>query len=78
MTTAASTDERLIPLRSGMEMVGIRSATTAYKLIDSGELPEPVYRGRNAFFLLSELQAHIARLAEKRRAAAAHPHRGSA
>lgn len=63
-----STD-RLVPLREGMRIVGVRSPTTYYQLIETGALPALIKRGRNSFHLESDLQKYVASLAAQRKAA---------
>lgn len=57
--------DRLIPFVEGLTIIGVKSRTSAYKLIADGEL-SPVHRGRHVFFLESDLQTYITRLASSR------------
>lgn len=58
---------RLIPPREGMRIVGVKSPTTYYALIKSGELPPLIKRGRCSFHLESDLVAYVEKLAASRR-----------
>lgn len=65
----AARGDRLVSVREGMQVVGVRSATTYYKLIENGDLPPLIKRGRNSFHLESDLQAYVSRLSATRVAA---------
>ena len=69
MSDVAETIDRLVSPREAMPIVGVRSPTTFYALIKSGELPPLIKRGRSSFHLLSDLQKYVARLAATRQAA---------
>lgn len=60
---------RLVPIREGMPIVGVKSETSYRKLVEAGQLPPFVRRGRNVFHLESDLQAYVARLAKSREVA---------
>ncbi|MEC8848332.1 MAG: hypothetical protein VYB93_03545 [Pseudomonadota bacterium] len=61
--------DRLVPLREALPQVGYRSRTSLYRdLRDDDEFPAPIYRGRNVFFLQSELTRYVRELADRARA----------
>lgn len=60
---------RLIPLLEGFRAFGVKSPTTGYRLIAEQMLPQPVRRGRNQFFVSTELEAAIQRVIETRETA---------
>ena len=60
-----SEPDKLIPFSDALAYLGI-SRSTAYRLLESGELPSPVKIGARNFFSARELQAWISeRLAER-------------
>lgn len=61
--------DRLVPPREGMHILGVKSASTYYSLIRSGELPPLIKRGRSSYHLESELRTYLQRLASSRVAA---------
>ena len=61
--------DRLIPPSEAMRIIGVRSPTSFYALIKSGELPPLIRRGRNVFHLESDLSTYIEQLAATRKAA---------
>jgi predicted DNA-binding transcriptional regulator AlpA len=61
--------DRLVTVKEAKHIVGVSSHTTFYALVNSGELPKLIKRGRNSFLLQSDLDAYVARLAATRKAA---------
>lgn len=59
--------DRLIPFGEAGNIVGYRSRTSLYKAVSDGVLPEPITRGRNRYFLESDLQKYVQRLAQMQR-----------
>ena len=60
--------DRLVPLREGTRLLGLKSTTSYYELIRRGELPPLIKRGRNSFHLESDLRTYVERLAATRNA----------
>lgn len=58
--------DRLLSPKESMKIAGIRSASTFYQLVKSGELPPLIKRGRSSFHLASEIDAYVQRLANAR------------
>lgn len=57
--------DRLVSVEESMKIVGVKSPTSLYALISSGELPGFIKRGRRSFLLESELQRYVAKLAAR-------------
>lgn len=55
--------DRLISFQEAKSVIGVKSDTTFYKMIREGEFKEPIRRGRNLFFLESDVQQYIKALA---------------
>ncbi len=53
------TEDRLVRFAEGLALLGI-SKSTAYRLIERGDLPQPVKVGSLTFFSARELQDWIA------------------
>ena len=70
MNTATAGTDRLVSPKEGMRIIGVRSQTTFYRMVNQGELPPLIKRGRNSFHLSSDLQAYLQRLAGARKVAA--------
>ena len=62
-----TSDERLVPYLEGLRKIGVRSHNTGAKLVERGDLPEPIKRGRFKFFLASDLERYISTLASTSR-----------
>lgn len=60
--------ERLLSIKEGMSVVGLKSETSYRKLIAQGALPPLIRRGRNVYHLASDLQAYVAALTKNREA----------
>ncbi len=60
-------DDRLVSFNHAAMMVGFKSRTSLYTTIKTDpSFPRPIYRGRNQFFLESELLDYLSRLAAHR------------
>ncbi|NKF23237.1 hypothetical protein [Solimonas marina] len=65
---------RLISFDECREMVGFKSRTSVYTAIaNDPNFPKPITRGRNRFFLESEVLAYIRGLAAQRKTAKPEP-----
>ncbi|MDD3762406.1 MAG: hypothetical protein PHP86_03835 [Nevskiales bacterium] len=63
----AAPSDRLISFNHAAAMVGFKSRTSLYSAIKTDpSFPRPIYRGRNQFFLESELLAYLEHLAAQR------------
>ena len=68
-TAAREAMPRLIPQRDAMPALGIKSPTTLGAMVKRGELPKVIRRGRQNYFVESELREYVQRLLDQRAAA---------